>query len=300
MKTSLSIRSANGLFLVSILLVLTLGSLMQVLHFGLGLIGTELLCVLLPALLFMRLQRVDIKAGLRLRQLSWRAGLICLALGLGGWLLAGYIDVFIMQITGLPPVDIPPSMLPDTPVEGALFAAGLVIFAPLCEEALFRGVIQGAYEQRRTAVAAIVFSSLMFAFYHFRLTGLPALLPLAFLFGYIVWRTQSLYAGILAHFGNNLLAATFSLLGLFSPGTQLPIPSVAGALVGLVILAAGLWALHRVAPAPPERQAPEEPPQSQEKPGWLRVYWPLLVAGLLYVVITGLQLAVSLNPQLAA
>ncbi len=312
MKPTTSIRSANVLFLISILLVLTLGSVLQLLSLEWGLIGTEVLCIGLPAVLFLRWQRVPLRQGLRLNPISWRVVLLCLLLGIGGWLFAGFIDIFMMQVTGQPPVDIPTSMLPSTAFEGILYAVALTIFAPLGEETLFRGVVQGAYEKRKSAVVAILFSSLMFAFYHFRLTGLPALLPLAFLLGYVVWRTQSLYAGMLVHFANNALAAAFSLVGMFAPQTELPIPfpSVWTALAGLVILGVGLWVLRRITPEPaaaaPYAEAPslvepvEVQPDTSKQPGWFSVYWALIVSGLLYVVVAGMTLYVTLNPQLNA
>ncbi len=313
MKTTLSIRSANLLFLISIVLVLTLGSLMQLLSLEWGLIGTEVLCIGLPAVLFLRLQHVPLRQGLRLNPISWKVVLLCLALGIGGWLFAGFIDIYMMQITGQPPVDIPANMLPNTAFEGILYAIALAIFAPLGEETLFRGVIQGAYEKRRSAVIAVIFSSLMFAFYHFRLTGLPALLPLAFLLGYVVWRTQSLYAGMLIHFANNGVSAGFSLVSLFAPNTEFPFPfpSVWTALLGLVILAVGLWGLRRITTAPAQAALPagaeapaeapvEAPSAAARQPGLLAVYWPLVVAALLYVVVAGATLLVALNPQLTA
>ncbi len=312
MKSSISIRSANVLFLISIVLVLTLGSVMQLLSLGWGLIGTEVLCIGLPAVLFLRFQHVPLRQGLRLNPISWRVVLLCLLLGIGGWLFAGFIDIFMMQVTGQPPVDIPTGMLPSNAFEGFLYAAALAIFAPLGEETLFRGVVQGAYEKRKTAVVAILFSSLMFAFYHFRLTGLPALLPLAFLLGYVVWRTQSLFAGMLVHFANNSLAAAFGLVGLFAPQTEFPIPfpSVWTALAGLLILAVGLWLLRRVTPEPasavPSAEAPglvdpvELQPAAARQSGWFSIYWPLIVSGLLYVVVAGMTLYVTLNPQLTA
>ncbi len=305
MKNALSIRSANVLFLISILLVLTLGSIMQAFSLAWGLVGTEVFCIALPSLLFLRLRRIPLREGLRLRPFSSNVLLLCLALGVGGWLFAGFIDIFMLQLTGQPPVSIPSSMMPKTTLDNVMYVLALVVFAPLCEETLFRGVIQGAYQSHKTAVAAVAFSSLMFAFYHFRLTGLPALLPLAFLLGYVVWRTQSLFAGILVHMVNNGMSAAFSLVGDRLP---LQILSVWSALVGLLILVAGIWALRRVTvpvavpldeAVVPQTEAAAGP-VAVKQPGWLSAYWSLLVAGFIYLVVAGLTLAVSLNPRMTA
>ncbi len=310
MKTTLSIRSANILFLISILLVLTLGSLMQVFSLSWGLIGTEVLCIALPTILALRLQHIPLRQGLRLRMPSLGVVLLCLLLGVGGWLVAGFIDVFIMQLTGQPAVDLTGVNLPTSTLDYLIYGLALAVFAPLGEEILFRGAIQGAYENHKTPAVALTISSLMFAFYHFRLTGLPALLPLAFLLGYVVWRTQSLFSGMLLHFANNLLAAGFGMVASLIPNIQVIVPSVWSALVGLLILIPGLWALRRItiaprlaAPAVPAESVPSEAPVAVvplKQPGWFAVYWSLIVAGLLYLAVAGLTLMVALNPKMTA
>ena len=52
--TTLSLKNANLLLFITMLLVITLGSLIQTLNLSLGLIATELLLILLPAVLWLR------------------------------------------------------------------------------------------------------------------------------------------------------------------------------------------------------------------------------------------------------
>lgn len=49
-----SIQSANWLYLISIVLILTLSARLQQASFGWGLLGTEVLLILLPVGLFLR------------------------------------------------------------------------------------------------------------------------------------------------------------------------------------------------------------------------------------------------------
>jgi hypothetical protein len=68
--SSPSIFSVNLLYLVTMLLVLVLGAVMQSLHFIWGLIATEALLILLPTVAFLRLRRIPLQEGLRLKPIA--------------------------------------------------------------------------------------------------------------------------------------------------------------------------------------------------------------------------------------
>jgi len=313
MKRALSISQANSLYLITLALIITLGSAVQLLNLSWGLVATELFLILLPAVLFLRIKGIPLREGLRLRPVGLRTAVVCTLIGVSMWFLASYIDALIMQLSGMAPVSISSDMLPSGLLESLVYFSALAIFAPICEEALFRGAIQGAYERHRSPRFAIIMASLMFAFYHLRVTGLPALLPIAFTLGYVGWRTQSLLAVILVHFGNNAVSASYSLLALNLPDFNFSITNPITAGVGLVATLGLLYLFNRLVPAPAAAEealattpapvtapgeAAAEPAAAQ--PGWLRNYWALVVAGLLFAVVGGLTLAVTLNPKLSA
>ena len=323
--TTLSLRGANLLFFITMLLVITLGSLVQTLNLSLGLIATELLLILTPALLWLRARKVPLRAGLRLRALPRLTAVLCVALGFGTYLFSAVIEGVMAQLTGKASVPMPEGSLPTGALESILFFIALGIAAPLCEEALFRGAIQGAYEARRSPRFAILITATMFIFYHFRLSGLPALLPVALILGYVVWRTGSLYAGMLVHFGVNGTSAANTLAALQGSPNGLGLVTLWSALGGLVAAGVILFAIHRLhrrpigelaseAPVPQgdgEALIPqgdgEAPQVAAGKPGnqggsRLSIYWPLIAAGLLYLVVVGLSQGVtgeatSLKPQ---
>ncbi|MCK4577045.1 hypothetical protein KAU34_11605, partial [candidate division WOR-3 bacterium] len=60
-----SISDAFFLFLISWILVITVGSITQLKSIFLGIFITEIFLILLPALLFVKLKRVDIKESFR-------------------------------------------------------------------------------------------------------------------------------------------------------------------------------------------------------------------------------------------
>ena len=80
----------------------------------------------------------------------------------------------------------------------------IVVLAPLVEELLFRGAIQGHLMRKwKMPYLGIVVSSLIFGVVH----GNPALIPFAFVvgiaLGWVYYLTGSLLPGVLMHFINN-------------------------------------------------------------------------------------------------
>ena len=81
---------------------------------------------------------------------------------------------------------------------GALLVWGVVL-VPLAEEAFFRGRLPDAISERLGRRVAVGVSSGLFALAH----GLPPLLPVYVVFGYLLWalreRTGALVAPVIAH-----------------------------------------------------------------------------------------------------
>jgi membrane protease YdiL (CAAX protease family) len=78
--------------------------------------------------------------------------------------------------------------------------------APLLEELVFRGLIQGAAERRWGGAAGIFAAALLFAVVHFRPWVLPLHVFLGLSFGYAVYATRSVLAGVILHAANNAAA----------------------------------------------------------------------------------------------
>lgn len=116
--------------------------------------------------------------------------------------------------TGLVPV--PPdsfhpfASLDDTPLQRLSIVVMAVSIAPLLEELVFRGLLQYRLERRHGPVRGIALASLLFAVIHL----IPWILPLHFalgaFFGWMVYATRSIWAGVILHTANNA-AAVLSL-----------------------------------------------------------------------------------------
>ncbi len=97
--------------------------------------------------------------------------------------------------------------------ENKLFSfISIVIFAPLLEEILCRGVILRSLLRQTTPLKAIIWSSVMFGVMHMNpWQAIPAFL-VGLLIGWIYWRTGSLWSAIFIHFVNNGFSYIITIL----------------------------------------------------------------------------------------
>ena len=88
-----------------------------------------------------------------------------------------------------------------------LGAISIAIMAPLVEELLFRGAIEGhLLKQGKSPVAAILISSLIFGIVHINPAQVPFAFAIGAVFGWLYYRTGSVVLGIIGHFINNSIA----------------------------------------------------------------------------------------------
>jgi membrane protease YdiL (CAAX protease family) len=246
-----TLRSANALLLIVMLLILIPGSLIQGFNLPWGLVISELFMILLPALLILRRWGLPAAETLRLRWPGARPLLLAALMGLGTFGTAAILGTLMSQWLGYEP---PAPEMPTTPGPALVMLIAAVVLAPLCEETFFRGYLFHVYLQKgaRVAMTAI---AVLFALFHLRLVGLPALLPVAFLLSFVRWRSDSLLPGIALHFTHNLLASLDDLVSTVT-GHSLPISDwmvYAGILVGAVALVLFARTVRR-APAPVEAE----------------------------------------------
>jgi membrane protease YdiL (CAAX protease family) len=161
-------------------------------------------------------------------------------------LLSWSLGDLYVRVVPVPPQVLNPfgDMVLD-PMRRLTIAVLAIALAPVVEELFFRGLIQHALEQRWGAGTGITAASLLFAVVH--VDTLPWVIPLHFvlgtIFGWAVWVTRSIWAGVLLHAANN--AAAFWGLGLETPPPSAPLRETgmdADAWLALAMLAASLAA----------------------------------------------------------
>ncbi|HPN36912.1 MAG TPA: CPBP family intramembrane metalloprotease [Melioribacteraceae bacterium] len=86
----------------------------------------------------------------------------------------------------------------------------IIIFAALtpavCEEFLFRGLVQKSFEYKFKPFWAIFLTSFIFSIYHFNPYGLIPLILLSMYFGFAVYIADSILISAILHFANNFFS----------------------------------------------------------------------------------------------
>jgi len=191
------------LFAVSLLLVLTVGVVVQMRSMRIGLAMTEVTLILLPAILFVRWKRLPVADALRWRPISLATALLSIAVGITGQGVAAGIAVLSEPLLGeLPSM---PALEPQT-VSDLLWVLFIAALLPgLCEETLFRGALQGVL-RRKGRWKGVVITALLFAVYHVAPSMFPHAFFLGIVQGVLVLRTGSTVSDMLAHAANNAMA----------------------------------------------------------------------------------------------
>ncbi len=207
-------------------------------------IGAQLATILVPTLIFFALARQPAQDLFNLRRLDFGSGARSLVVGLLCWPAFTFLSILASILVGL--------LRPAASVDSAnslassgspwLIFLGVVLVAPLCEELLFRGVLLSTY-QSRFAAHAVWLVGILFGFLHPSLSQALGAIFLGIVAGWVVYRTRSIWAGILAHVGANLLGGAMLLLTtLAAPGAAQAAAQTedAGAMVWLGAL---VWAV---------------------------------------------------------
>ena len=138
------------------------------------------------------------------------------------------------------------SIKPKGPASFFFIALGVVVIAAITEELLFRGFIQRIFQRNMNGALAVILASLLFSLSHFNPPLIPAIAALGILYGYIFYRTGTLWYSIGGHAIYNL--ATLIRLNAASEeeivSANVVTPHLAWTLVSLAILVISLRILH--------------------------------------------------------
>lgn len=215
------------LYSVAVILLLFVGFRLQRYSLYPGLLITEFGLILMPSILLLYIYKYDVKQVLRLN----RVGAINL-------LLTFFIMLFALPVVGVLNLlnllvinnIFGRIIVPDIPqasnfVELLINVLVIAGSAGICEEVMFRGVIQRGLE-RFGAIKSILITAFLFGLLHLDFQRFFGTFLLGALIGFIVYRTNSLLSGIFAHFANNSFAV---ILGYVSVKvSQIMKPSGAG------------------------------------------------------------------------
>jgi membrane protease YdiL (CAAX protease family) len=131
--------------------------------------------------------------------------------------------------------------------ELAVWIASLGVIPAFMEEFAFRGVVLGVYERHMRPFWAILLSAVLFGVLHLRVAFFYFYIGIGVILGWTVYRSRSIWPGILIHFTHNTLVVVLGYLqGVFPYlfNTRLGLSAL---MSGAYHSALGAWALFAAA-----------------------------------------------------
>jgi len=237
---------------------------------GLAMIGAQAATILLPALVFFAASRQPARELFNLRRLDFGSGAKSLLVGLLCWPTFTFLSVLALILVGLlrpaAPINSPSPLSPGG--SPWITFLGVVLVAPLFEELLFRGVLLSTY-RKALGAHAVWLVGILFGFLHPSLDQALGAVFLGMVAGWVVFRTGSIWAGILVHLGSNLVGGALLLLtSLAAPGameaaaqaedagTMAWMGALVWAVIGFVLLVPVFFLLRSIARRYPASKEP--------------------------------------------
>jgi membrane protease YdiL (CAAX protease family) len=230
---------ASATYFISIILIIA-GSviLLPVLGIGTNLWVNEFIYILFPVLLLASINKWDFDKILRYRKITRKNSVISIGLGISVWFftanLSRLINLFLDKNIGIFKINI---INNTSLIQNLLLAIGVVILAPICEETLFRGLIQNAFENH-TKKYGFVIAALLFGIFHIP-NGLRDLVPaivIGLMLSYIAYKTGSIISSMLAHAFFNLNAVIFGRFIISETPSWFNFVSIISLLVTILLL----------------------------------------------------------------
>lgn len=277
----------------------------------------EVLIVAVPSLLYIVIFRMNFKKAVRLNPLRVSEVLLVIGMAMFGYgvvLAINIIWLWVLSHLGPPTSQAIPPVKNTADFLMALGAIGLI--PALVEEFMFRGVLLRGYERLGSTVS-IILTGLLFGLIHLNLLSLPSLILLGIMISYVVYRTNSIWAGVIYHFTNNAIAVCLIILQRVAQGyvqgseavpvemgqfssTELIAAIIVWGFIGLLSLALFVTcavAFHKVTDDLIQDRYPIH--QNEESPNFVKIL-PLVlaVALVVYIMVTEIlhMLAIGKGP----
>lgn len=194
---------------VTVLLMLYVGSLLQIRYGLAGVFGTQMILLLVPLFLVVYTKR-DI------RQTYGFARTNAVSF-LGGALISVGMVLLNLVITAALIKLFPQSTENMETVFAGLFESNVVaaflviaVTPAVCEEMLFRGVIMRSMKAKYRVSSAIAITAVLFGLYHMSLVKFIPTGLIGLLLCLVAWKADSIYPAMLMHFINNAISVIVS------------------------------------------------------------------------------------------
>ncbi|HEX2946404.1 MAG TPA: type II CAAX endopeptidase family protein [Clostridia bacterium] len=247
------------------------------------------LIIVASVLIYCFIKRINILKTFRFNRIKALPALIILFAAVPASYAASMFNtivIYLLQSIGnVPNPGIPtPKNIPEL-----LMGILIIAVAPgICEEIMHRGLLLRAYE-KRGSYKAVVFVAILFGLFHFDMTNFIGPVLLGLLIGYYVVRTNSILAGMLAHFLNNAFAEFVQYLNkepqkdtITISGTDL-VQSIIYGIIGLAVVAVLLY-LFRLATRSTVKTVPPISRTGQDVKAFL-THWPIILVIVFYFIM---------------
>lgn len=211
-RKEINILGINILYFITAILLLTVGYYVQNRDVKTGLIITEYILVLLPPLIYIKFKGASFKRVLRLNKLKVKHIFIVIIVTILTYPIALFFNLIVMTFIStlgtIEPPDIPTA---NNVGEYFILIVIIAMSAGICEEVFFRGFVLRGYE-KFGKINGIIITALLFGLFHFNIQNFAGPVVLGIVFGFLVYETDSLFAGIIGHMTNNSIAVTLGYL----------------------------------------------------------------------------------------
>ncbi len=174
------------------------------------------LFVLVPAYLFARWRKYDVRMVFRIRPISWRLVMASLMIGLSMTVVADELDRLMGMLLPFPEElaeVLKQLLIARSFVDWLIILLGAVLLAGLFEEMLFRGFVQTSLEQYGDVTRAVLWTALLFAAFHVNPWWLAQIVLLGVILGVIAWKSDSIIPGAIIHAINNAISVVLINMG---------------------------------------------------------------------------------------
>lgn len=309
MKNKATVTGANIVFFVFVILFIVFQIVLLILSGIIDdnlieentysiLLVNEYIIVLIPALLYIVFKKLSFREVLRLNKLEFSSALFITVISVPAYftalMLNNIVIYFLDAIGNVPDQTIP---VPGDITELVIGILVVGISPAICEEILNRGVLLKAYENRGS-MKAVVITSILFGIFHFDISNFLGPVFLGLMIGYYVIRTNSIFAGMLAHFLNNTIAELLQFFvrgsGNESQAAELThsdlIYLIAMSAVGILVVGLLLKLFRYVVP----QKGSFKPSISSIKDDVTSVisHWPIIVVLAMYAMFAALYILI--------
>jgi len=160
---------------------------------------------------YIRFRQYNIYRVFRLNPVPKRIIIHSIIIGFSVSIVGDELDRLINYLVPTPQfiIDMMDNLKAGSAIEWIMIILGAVLFASVSEEILFRGFLQISLEKKGDITRAVLLSSISWTLFHINPYWAIQIFIMGVIIGFLAWRTNSVYPGIIAHGINNGISLLF-------------------------------------------------------------------------------------------